>query len=194
METMTGPREPKKSETIEVRVPYEVKSALMDKAHAEGRSASEVIRESILSYLAGQPKETSSMLSILWKPAAVVGALSAALMSVTLLPSASHAQPDLKSVFQMLDRNHDGAITADEFVRDASDPAVQKMHHAHVAKDDAKQMGAAHAQMMQSAHGNPSDQAIRSHFAQLDANGDGSVTLGEFQAFHDKMKAAHGAH
>jgi predicted transcriptional regulator len=50
-------RPPKKSETIEVRVPHELKDALMRKARAEGRSASEVIRSSIDTYLADRPKE-----------------------------------------------------------------------------------------------------------------------------------------
>jgi hypothetical protein len=191
---MRGTREPKKCETLEVRLPYEAKIALMNKAHSEGKSASEVIRESIDSYLASQPTEARSMLLTLWKPAAVIGAASLAFMSVALLPTPSQAQPDLKSVFHMLDRNHDGMITADEFIRDASDHEVQKMHHAHMAKGDAKQMGEMHGQMMQSAHGKPSDDSLRSHFAQLDANSDGSVTFAEFQAFHDKMKAAHKAH
>ena len=167
----------------------------MRKAHAEGRSASEVVRSFIDSYVAGHPKEARSMLLTLWKPAAIVGAMSLTLMSVTFLPTASHAAPDLKSVFHILDRNHDGVISMSEFLRDASDPAVQKMHHEHM-KDPAvaKQMGAMHEQMMKSAHGKASDQALRSHFAQMDANSDGSVTFAEFQAFHDRMKAAHSGH
>jgi hypothetical protein len=44
---MNGPREPKKSETIEVRLHHKAKSALMNRARAEGRSAIEVIRQSI---------------------------------------------------------------------------------------------------------------------------------------------------
>lgn len=190
---MNAPRKPKKSETVEVRLPFEVKHALMDKARAEGRSASEIIRESIDLYLAGQTKENGPMLLALWKPAAMVGAASLALVGAAFLPTASHAQTDLKSVFQMLDRNHDGTITADEFERDASDPEVQKMHHAHMANGEGKQMGAMHAQMMQSAHGQVSDQEIRSHFNQLDANSDGSVTFDEFKSFHNKMKASHGS-
>ena len=132
------------------------------------------------------------MLLALWKPAAVIGAASLAFMGVAVLPTASHAKPDLKSAFEMLDRNHDGTITADEFVRDASDPEVQKMHHAHMANGGAKQMGAMHGQMMQSVDGRPSGQAIKSHFAQLDANSDGTVSFDEFKAFHDKMMASHG--
>lgn len=188
-------REPKKSETIEVRLPHEVKCALMDKARAEGRSASEVIRESIDCYLARHPKEAGSMLLTLWKPVAAVGAASVAIMWAALSPAPSHANADLKSVFQMLDRNHDGVITIDEFLRDASDPAVERMHHAHLkqARGQGK-VDAEHAQSMRSVHGKMTDQALRSHFAQLDANSDGSVTLEEFRAFHDRIGKSHGRH
>ena len=192
---MNGPREPKKSETVEVRLPYEVKSALMDKARAEGSSASEVIRKSIDAYLADRPKEKPNMLITAWKPLALAGTAGAAILWSALAPVPSQANPNLKAVFQTLDRDRDGAITMAEFVRDASDPAVEKMHHAHMKNAaDAKRMGTAHAQMMQAAHGKPSDQSLRTHFAQLDANSDGSVTFAEFQAFHDRMKASHTAH
>lgn len=190
---MTGPREPKKSETFEVRLSHESKRALIEKARAEGRSASEVIRASIDTYLAEQRKENRSMLVTLWKPAAAVGAASLAMMWVALSPAPTQATPNLRSIFQMLDRNHDGVITLDEFIRDSSDPMVEKMHHMHMkgAAHD-KQMSEMHAKMMSAAHGGPSNQALRAHFAQLDTNKDGSVSFAEFQAFHDRMKAAHG--
>ena len=43
----------KKSETIEVRVSHDLKRALMSKAAGEGRSASDVVRHSIDSYVQG---------------------------------------------------------------------------------------------------------------------------------------------
>lgn len=192
---MNGPREPKKSETIEVRLHHKVKSALMNKARAEGRSASEVIRQSIDSYLAGEPKEARSMLITLLKPAALICAGSLALILASISATPSQAKPDLKSVFETLDRNHDGAITIDEFLRDASDPAVETMHHAHM-KDAADHggMAAMHGEMMRAAHDKASGQMLRSHFAELDLNSDGSVTYQEFRAFHERMKASHGAH
>lgn len=174
-------------------MPHEVKDALMRQARAEGRSASEVVRGFIDSYLAGQPKEARSMFLTLWKPAAAIGAASLAIIWAALSPTPSQATPDLKSVFNMLDRNHDGVITIDEFVSDASDPAIEKMHHSHLRDGArAKQMGAVHVQAMQATHAKPADQALRSHFAQLDTNTDGSVTFEEFKAYHDKMRRMHG--
>ncbi len=48
---MTEPRPPKKSETLEIRIPYPTKTAFMEKARAEGRAASEIVRERIDAYL-----------------------------------------------------------------------------------------------------------------------------------------------
>jgi Ca2+-binding EF-hand superfamily protein len=131
------------------------------------------------------------MFLTLWKPAAAIGAASIALVWTALSPAPTQAMPDLKSVFQMLDRNHDGVITMDEFQRDASDPAVEKMHHAHMSGADAKAMAASHDQMMSSAHSKPSEQSLKTHFTQIDANGDGSITYDEFKAFHERMRASH---
>jgi len=182
---MNGPREPKKSETIEVRLPFEVKSALMDKARAEGRSASEVIRQSIDSYLAEQRKEDRSMFVTLWKPAAAIGAASAAVLWAALTPSAVQAKPDLKAIFQAIDGDHNGAVSLDEFLRHSSDPAVVKAHHDHMS---AKEM-AMHAKF----HGKqPTEAMLRSHFTELDKNANGSVTFAAFKAFHDRMEGTHG--
>jgi EF hand len=133
---MNGTRKPKKSETLEVRLPHRVKRSLMDKAHAEGRSASEVVRDCIDSYLAGQPKESRSMLMTIWKPAAVIGGGCLAVLWAAAVPVPSQAKPNLKAVFETLDRDRDGKITMDEFMRNASDPAVEKMHHAHMTGAD----------------------------------------------------------
>jgi predicted DNA-binding protein len=48
---MSSQRPPKKSETLEIRIPYPTKTAFMEKAKAEGRAASEIVREQIDAYL-----------------------------------------------------------------------------------------------------------------------------------------------
>ena len=53
---MSEPRAPKKSETLEIRIPYPTKTALMEKARSEGRAASEVLRERIDAYLSEEPE------------------------------------------------------------------------------------------------------------------------------------------
>lgn len=49
-------RRPKKSETLEVRLPHETKQAFMARCRAEERSASEIIREAIEEYLTRPPR------------------------------------------------------------------------------------------------------------------------------------------
>lgn len=53
---MSSPRPPKKSETLEIRIPYPTKTAFMEKAKAEGRAASEIVREQIDAYLGQEPE------------------------------------------------------------------------------------------------------------------------------------------
>ncbi len=184
---MNGPREPKKSETFEIRLSHDAKRALMEKARMEGRSASAVIRASIDTYLAEQRKEDRSMFVTLWKPAAAIGAATIAILWTALAPTAVQARPDLKAIFQTLDGDRNGAVTLDEFLKHAADPAIVKAHHAYMS-GMGKGMAAMHAKF----HGKQATEPmIRTHFAQLDANSDGSVTFAEFKAFHDKMEGAH---
>lgn len=53
---MTDARPPKKSETLEIRIPYPTKTAFMEKARLEGRAASEIVREQIDAYLTEAPE------------------------------------------------------------------------------------------------------------------------------------------
>jgi predicted transcriptional regulator len=184
---MNGPREPKKSETFEIRLSHDAKRALIEKARTEGRSASEVIRASIDTYLAEQRKEDRSMFVTLWKPAAAIGAASIAILWTALAPTAVQARPDLKAIFQALDGDRSGSVTLDEFLKHAADPAIVKAHHAHTSGMD-KGMAAMHAKF----HGKQATEPmLRAHFAQLDRNSNGAVTFDEFKAFHDKMEGAH---
>jgi hypothetical protein len=56
---LSDPRPPKKSETLEIRIPYPTKTAFMEKAKAEGRAASEIVREQIDAYLGQEPEPQS---------------------------------------------------------------------------------------------------------------------------------------
>ena len=129
------------------------------------------------------------MLLTLWKPAAALGTTSLAIWAA-ISPAPLHAKPDLKAVFQIIDRNSDGAVTRDEFVQHTSDPAIQKMHEAHGGMM-RHVMVAMHGNGAGTDHAKPSEATLEAHFAKIDANSDGSVTFSEFQAFHD---LAHGSH
>jgi len=102
----------KKSETLEIRLPYPTKLAFMERCRGEGRSASEALRDFIDRHLEAPPPA---------RPAArrprhlVAGALIAAAVGAIALPSL--ARPSLQAEFDRLDLNGDKAISLAEFER-----------------------------------------------------------------------------
>jgi Ca2+-binding EF-hand superfamily protein len=125
---MTGdkPRKPKKSETLEVRLPYETKQAFLTACREDGTTASEVVRGSIDDYLdeRGRPEtETQpwSVIAMIPAPIRKKRYLAAAggfagLAALAALPSA--AEPDFMATFHKIDKNGDGVLTAEEFFGD----------------------------------------------------------------------------
>jgi hypothetical protein len=100
----------KKSETLEIRLPYATKQAFMADCRAEGRTASEALR----GFIDGRIAPTTSSR----KPALVrilFGALIAAAAGAFALPSL--ARPTLEAQVVRLDRDGDGAISLAEFAR-----------------------------------------------------------------------------
>ena len=109
---------PKKSEMLEVRLPHPTKSAFMAKARAEGRPASEIVRDSIERYLVGEPTPRQRVGSFVrshvrWIISLTVAAV--AILSVAVAVSPATARPDLKAAFTALDVNGDGAVSLTEF-------------------------------------------------------------------------------
>jgi len=100
----------KKSETLEIRLPYPTKLAFMARCRDEGRSASEALRHFIDGHLDAPRVRPWRMPGRL-----VMGALAAAAMGAVALPSLAHPNP--RAEFDRLDANRDGAITAAEFAR-----------------------------------------------------------------------------
>lgn len=104
---MAMTRPPKKSETLEIRLPYETKTAFMDRCRQEGVTASEILRADIEARLA--PRAPAG-----WKRLrAVAGAAVLLGVGASALPSlaAAVAGPS----FASLDRNRDGALAFREF-------------------------------------------------------------------------------
>ena len=68
---MNKPRPPKKTETLEVRLPHAVKRDFMARTRSRGRTASAVLREFIDAYLADDlPAKDRPMFKRIAKPAA----------------------------------------------------------------------------------------------------------------------------
>ena len=128
------PTKSKKSETLEVRIPYDTKQAFLTACREDGTTASEVVRESVQTYLdeREQPAIQEKRTLVMKFPApvrhyapriAIGGVAALGLATFAALPSA--AAPDFKAQFGRLDTNGDGVLSADEFVG-PKDPATGK--------------------------------------------------------------------
>jgi hypothetical protein len=105
------PRRLKKSETLEIRLPYPTKLAFMARCRHEGRSASEALRGFIDGHLDDQPARKIGRGAY----RLIAGALVAAAVGAIALPSL--ARPSLRAEFDRLDANGDHAISLAEFTR-----------------------------------------------------------------------------
>jgi len=187
---MNDRRPPKKSETIEVRVPHEVKDALMRKARAEGRSASEVIRSSIDTYLADRSREKPTMLIRMWKPIAAGSAGMLTVLWLALAPAPLAAGSNLKAAFDKLDANHDQVISLDEFLGGNTDRVFVR-NDPHLPSPSADKpftlpLGARPPALPANAVPAPHS-LLQSEFAESDLDGDGNVTFAEFKRHHVEM-------
>lgn len=102
----------KKSETLEIRLPYPTKRAFMESCRSEGRSASEALRHFIDGHLDGA---TPPRPAVRRPHHLLAGALIAAAVGAIALPSL--ARPSLQAGFDRLDLNGDKAISLAEFER-----------------------------------------------------------------------------
>ena len=108
---MAEPRPPKKSESLEIRIPFSTKQAFMARCRSEGRSASEELRSLIdqsLTLQASRP--TGRRLHQL-----LAGAMIAAAVGAAAAPALARATRI--TTFESLDANSDGVITRAEFAR-----------------------------------------------------------------------------
>src|SRR6185295_19515419 len=105
---MTDDKEPprpspirvKKSETLEVRIPYDTKQAFLTACREDGTTASEVVRESVQTYLDERERPTPQVERTLimklpqpvrrYGPRVALGGLAAlGITSLAVLPSAA---------------------------------------------------------------------------------------------------------
>jgi len=111
---MPSVRPPKKTETIEVRLSHEAKTAFMTRCQAEGRTASEAVRVFIAGALIDERGAARRGRIRGWRAlaAAVAGLAIGAAAVPSLAQTGGH-----RDAFDRLDRDHDGVLTAKEFSR-----------------------------------------------------------------------------
>lgn len=148
----------KKSESIEVRLSHGDKQAFMSKASFEGRTASEILRHSIASYLSGEPRGSSRSP---WKHAAAFAAAG-----ITLLFAYSISSPAVAV---------DGRVVQAVKARAAYDRSTDKLERQKLAKEFAKEFARMRVMPV------PGRQGIHETFANLDFDRDGRLNLSEYQ-------------
>lgn len=152
-------RGPKKSETLEIRLPHAAKQAFMARCRAKGLSASEVLRAHIEQRLdapAGRPK------GLRW------AAVGLAALAIGAVAAPSLARPSLPARFARLDTDHDGKLSFAEFARAASLQIT-------VAGDGRALAPSADR-----------DALLRREFARMDLDGDGEIGLDEFRRWYGR--------
>jgi len=107
---MSLSRPPKKTETLEIRLPPETKAAFMARCQTARRTASEVVRDFIDQDLRAVP--SARRRGLIWR----VLAAGAAGLAVGAVAAPSLARPSgSDAAFQRLDVNRDGLLSFEEF-------------------------------------------------------------------------------
>lgn len=101
-------RKPKKSETLEIRLPFSTKERFMARCRDDGRSASEAVRGFIDAEIYGP---TRSGRSRVWQ--VMVAAVAGLALGAVAAPSLAKASG--QTAFEQVDRNGDGVISRAEY-------------------------------------------------------------------------------
>jgi hypothetical protein len=161
---MAGPHRLKKTETIELRLPYAMKQAFMARCRASGASASEALRGFIADYVDGRTGASARRGRKIATPARLA-VLAGALLGAAALAGPSMARPSLPAAFARMDLDHDGQISFAEFSRAAR------------LKLDLD----AGATLDVSADADLRGRLLRGAFDRIDANRDGEISFEEFR-------------
>lgn len=124
-------RKEKKSESIDIRLPYEQKREFMEATRKRGETASQALREFISTYieearLAENPNPVQEITMTLarhrLKTLATATGAALGVFSIAALPSAADS-----TAFEKLDKNKDGVITEGEILPGADADIIAKL-------------------------------------------------------------------
>jgi hypothetical protein len=157
-------RGPKKSDTLEVRLPHAVKQAFMDRCRSEGRSASEAVR----GFIEGGTPVPRTSRRWRWIAAAAVA------LGFGVMAAPSLARPSLPAEYARLDADHDGRLSPAEFSQSASLQVAVTLGPAR---------------LIPVVRGPDALPAVRrdlvaAEFARIDTDRDGEISFAEFRRYY----------
>jgi len=123
-----GPRKSKKSETLQVRLPYGMKKDFMERVQLENRSASDLIRDFIESYLAGPVEILNSPKVVMIRRRVIYpGLMAAGLVGavIVFMPNPGAARI-LQTEFARQDIDKDGFLSAVELTQMSPDTLMMQ--------------------------------------------------------------------
>lgn len=205
---MNEQRPPKKTEMIEVRVSHETKRDFLAACRTAGRSASDVIRESMQSFIDSQAQSPEAAGQdvvpfrerLLKKRYLAVAVAATGVAGLAALPSA--AAPDFAGMFERLDADSDGVLSVEEFLASRPDAKTMEVRMLRRASADTGQDKAPVLFLLPSGADVETIQQLpdvrfqavgsgplavnmeevkRQAFARFDADGDGHVSIAEYQ-------------
>ena len=155
-------RREKKSESLDIRLPYQQKQDFMAATKQQGETASQALRRFIADYieearLAEQPHPVQEISMTLarhrFKTIATAAGAALGVFSVTALPSAADA-----NAFDVLDKNKDGFLTEGEIIPGYDADIIEKLDtdgSGGVSQEELEALQRALEQAAQQAEENP---------------------------------------
>jgi hypothetical protein len=157
---------PKKSESLEIRLPHATKQAFMAHCRSERRSASEAVR----AFIEASVEEYAPARS---KAPLRLAAAGVALLAFGAMAAPSLAHPNLPAQFARLDVNHDGLLSPQEFAGAAS-------------LKIAVSVGAGEHPVDGSLDAGLRDRLVRREFDRIDADRNGEISLAELRRYYSR--------
>jgi hypothetical protein len=161
---------PKKTETLELRLPYETKQAFMARCRDAGTSASETLRGFIAGYVddRGACRRDRKRLAIR------IGLVSIALAAATAVAEPALARASVSASFAQLDANRDDRISFAEFARAAKPDVALDVGPAVSLAESGRLSADLKARI------------LRESFDRIDTNRDGELSLAEFRRYAER--------